>query len=242
MTIAEDPARTRLMRRVGAIVVISEFLQRYVQEHGGLRSTLVRLPIYGARSSPLTARPDRGFVTLVNPCAVKGLDVFLALADRLPDVAFAAVPTWGADEEVLRALRARPNITLLEPADDIGEILAVTRVLLAPSLWPETFGYVVPEALLRGIPVLAADLGGLPEAGLGAATLLPVVPLERRGGEFLRPEQPVAPWVAALRRLLEDRALYAEHSARARRAAAAFVAGIDVARLERLFAASDVPA
>ena len=38
---------------------------------------------------------------------------------------------------------------------------------------------VVVDAMLRGIPVLAADHGALPEAALGTARLLPVTPITR---------------------------------------------------------------
>jgi hypothetical protein len=37
---------------------------------------------------------------------------------------------------------------------------------------------VAVDAALRGLPVLVSDRGGLPEAGLGAAVVLPVAPME----------------------------------------------------------------
>ena len=77
-------------------------------------------------------------MTLVNPCTEQGIDIFLELARTFPEVAFAAVPTWGADEGVMSALTRQDNVSILGPADDISEILAETRVKLAPSLWPES--------------------------------------------------------------------------------------------------------
>ena len=47
-----------------------------------------------------------------------------------------------------------------------------TRILLVPSLWGEAFGLVVVEAMLRGIPVLASNVGGLVEAKLGVDYIL----------------------------------------------------------------------
>jgi glycosyltransferase involved in cell wall biosynthesis len=54
----------------------------------------------------------------------------------------------------------------------------------------ETYGMVVTEALARGVPVLATDVGGVPEA-LG------------HGGLLVPPGDPQA-FGAALRRWLED--------------------------------------
>ena len=125
---------------------------RSYYDHGGLDARHFPLPIYGSGPFPVLGRYERGSVTLINPCVEKGLPIFLALAAANPRVGFAAVPTWGADAEVLRTLSSAPNVEILEPCDDIEEILARTRVLLAPSLWPEAFGYVVVEAMLRGIP------------------------------------------------------------------------------------------
>jgi glycosyltransferase involved in cell wall biosynthesis len=48
-----------------------------------------------------------------------------------------------------------------------------------PSLWQEAFSITVVEAMLRGIPVLASNIGGLPEAKLGTDFLLPVTAIER---------------------------------------------------------------
>jgi glycosyltransferase involved in cell wall biosynthesis len=51
---------------------------------------------------------------------------------------------------------------------EIGEFYTQARMLVVPSLWHETFGLVVAEALSCGTPVIVTDMGALPEvAGPG---------------------------------------------------------------------------
>lgn len=239
LSLAPSGAHARRMREVRAIVTISGFLQGYLARHGSLDATVLSLPVYGQGPFPALAGLDRAYVTMLNPCLEKGVDVFLALARGMREVDFAAVRGWGTDGAVLHVLEREPNVTVLEPADDLDAVLAETRVLLAPSLWPETFGYIVPEAMLRGIPVLASDLGGLREAGLGAALLLPVVPLERRNGRHVATPQDVEPWRGALERLLGDPAEYDRRSRSARAAALAHVSRSGIEPFESLLAGLD---
>ena len=223
LSVQHNTDQTGLMERARAIVVISSYLQEYVDKHSGLKSRLLRLPVYGPGPFAKLGRFDVGYVTMINPCELKGVAIFLALAQQFPDIEFAAVPTWGADNKVLGELQEQPNIRLLAPADDIEQVLAQTRVLLVPSLWPETFGYVVPEAMLRGIPVLASNVGGLPEAKLGVDYLLPVAPAERQGDAYVYPPQDTECWSDALRELLSDAVTYGRCSEASRQAAMDFL-------------------
>lgn len=225
---------TRLMARARSIVAISEFERDYIRSHSDLEAVLLHIPVYGKGPFPNLANPTTGFVTMINPCELKGLTIFVALARRFPEVAFAAVPTWGSSEQVLRTLRQLPNVTILDRSDDIDQILVSTRVLLVPSLWPETFGYVAPEAMLRGIPVLASRIGGLPEAKLGVDYLLDVAPGEWNDGQFVVPPQNVDAWSSALAELIFDIATYRRCSEQSRQAAERFVNGISVKPFESL--------
>jgi hypothetical protein len=103
----------------------------------------------------------------------KGAAVLAALAERLTQFDFLGVC---GDPGVTAALhcKALPNLQLVEPVSDVDQLLQKVHVVLAPSIWCEAFGMVVVDALLRGVPVLASGTGGLPEAALGAAQLLPI--------------------------------------------------------------------
>lgn len=234
LAVDKNPEFAELVKAARAIIVISNFMKRYIHDHAGLDAFLLPMPVYGTGPFPDLSGFDRGYVTMINPCELKGVSIFIGLAREFPDIEFAAVPTWGADQDLIDRLQALPNVRILKPADDIEGILGQTRILLVPSLWPETFGYVVPEAMLRGIPVLASNVGGLPEAKLGVDYVLPVVPGEFRAGGFVSPPQDLAPWSQALGELLSDEGGYRRCSQLSRQAAHDFVATASVARFETL--------
>lgn len=236
-----DADQLARLRRVRGVVAVSEYSRAYLREFGRLDSTLLHFPVFGDGPFKPVAEPDAGYVTMINPCLVKGLSIFLELAELFPETRFAAVPTWGGDETVLRDLALLPNMTLLQPADDVGAVLREARVLLAPSLVPETFGYVAIDAMLRGIPVLAGNLGGQPEAKLGVDFVLPVAPSFKTETGPVVPPQDIAPWRAALGTLLSEGDAYRRCALASRAAALRFLPETDaahfVAYLESLQAA-----
>jgi len=75
--------------------------------------------------------------------------------------------------------------------------------VLMPSVWEESWGRVVSEAQVSGIPALASNTGGLPEA---------VGP----GGMLVDRQADLSDWLHALSQLWDDDARY-DHYARAAR-------------------------
>lgn len=236
----EDSIRSLLGKAAG-IITISNYMRDYIRRWSGLDSTVLHFPSYG--SGPFTRfnNFDGGYVTMVNPCVYKGISIFLSLARDLPQVRFAAVPLWGTSPEDTAALAQLPNVTMLRPSPDLDDIFERTKVLLVPSLWGEAYGQVVVDAMLRGVPVLASNVGGLPEAKLGVDYVLPVNMIERYelDGEMrvqpVVPEQDVRPWAESLSRVLTDRALYERLSLASREAALSFVGGLGPLPFEQYF-------
>ncbi len=238
-----EPRAAEMVARAAGIVAIGRHMAAYIERALGRPAAVIHPPIYGAcGAGPWPAR--EGLVLMINPCAVKGLSIFLGAARRLRGVGFGAVPGWGTTAEDLAALRALPNMAILEPARDIEDLLRRARILLAPSLWYEGFGLIVMEAMLRGIPVVASDSGGLAEAKRGTGYMIPVRTIERYEPVFdelamprpVLPANDAAPWAAAVAELLRDGAAYERESAASRAAAAAFVAAIDGTEMERYLA------
>lgn len=234
-SIKPDAELSESLRRAAGIVSPSRHVQGYIREHLGRESALWLPDVLGAPPFAELGRRDNEFVAMINPCAWKGSSIFLKLAARRPELRFAAVPTWGATPATLAALKALPNVTLLPETPRIDEIFARTRVLLVPSLCQEAFGLVSPEALLRGVPVIASDLGGLRESTLGAAELVPVKPLpfdkplDRPFPEmdWSEPDNDVEPWSAALDRALASEEEYRARSRAGREAAHRFLRGLE---------------
>ncbi len=206
---------------------------------------VIHPPIYGAGPFPKLGRFDGRLITMINPCAVKGIAIFLALADRFGETQFAALPGWGTTAADLCELGKRANIQVLESVRDIEQVLAETRVLLMPSLWYEGFGLSVMEAMLRGIPAIASNSGGLVEAKRNTRFVIPVGGIERFEPVFdehgmpraVLPEIDVEPWADALAILLTNREAYEQIAEESRCAALEFVRALEPDRMAEFLAA-----
>ena len=235
-TFSADEKQLPWFRKLGGIVTQSVYVQDYFKRWGNLDSELLRVPIYGDGPFKQLGQFGKGHVTMINPCLYKGITIFTALAHALPEITFAAVETWGSSAEDIALLRSLPNVRLLSAENDIEKILAQTQIMLVPSLWDESFGLIVVETMLRGIPVLASNLGGLPEAKLSVDYLLPVAPLVTdHTGHSTAPAQNIAPWLTALTRLLTDEVHYDELATASFEAANQFVAELDLPSIEAYF-------
>ncbi len=240
-----DLEATEVVRRAAAVIAIGHHTADYIQAHAGREAAVIHPPIYGDGPYPDLARFESGLVTMINPCAVKGISIFLALADRFPEHAFGALPGWGTTGADRRELERRPNVQLLPNVKDIERFLGQTRVLLMPSLWYEGFGLSVMEAMLRGIPAVASDSGGLAEAKHGTGCVVQVRGIERFEPVFdehgmpkaVVPPVDIEPWAAALGALLSDREAYARESELSRAAALKFVGGIRPERIVEFLSA-----
>jgi glycosyltransferase involved in cell wall biosynthesis len=147
----------------------------------------------------------------------KGHDVLLDALETMPDLSWHCVCVGRLDRdptfvEALRrraldsGLRDRVDFPGPRTGADLDRSYAAADLMVLASR-AETYGMVVTEALAHGLPVIAGDVGGLPEAvGYGADGIRP--------GLLVPPEDPAA-LGAALRSWLGD----AELRSRLRRAA-----------------------
>ena len=240
-----DRAAALLVAACAGIVAIGRHMADYIERELGRPAAVIHPPLYGTGPFTHYSNFDRGSITMINPCAVKGLSIFLQIAERLPNEGFAVLPGWGTTAEDRRALERQPNVRFLPNARNIDDVLAGTRVLLMPSLWYEGFGLIVMENMLRGIPVISSDSGGLKEAKRGTGYVVPVRTIEQYQPVFdelgmpkaVVLENDPAPWLAALHELLHDRAAYERESAVSRERALEFVAGLDAGEMERYLTA-----
>jgi hypothetical protein len=232
------------IRKARTIIAPSVFVKNYIQRHLGRTAKVYTPSVFGKAPFPWLGRYSNPYITIINPCPWKGSSIFLSLVKARPDLQFAAVPTWGTTPPLIEELRALPNVTLLAETPNIDRIFAQTRILLAPSLCQEAFGFVSPEALLRGVPVVASDIAGLRESTLGEAALIAVKPLSfdhpPQGEdpslfEWNEPENDIKPWSDALDRILASESTYREKAQRGKTAAENFVKALEERPILPLF-------
>ena len=103
----------------------------------------------------------------------KAPHVLLEVGRRLP-AGLASVNLLGAPSDyhgdasyraVLEPLLKLPGVNLRGPQsrERVPDALASLDVLVVPSVWPETSPLVIREAFLAGVPVVASNIGGIPE-------------------------------------------------------------------------------
>ena len=168
----------RVLRRADVVLSVSGAVAQYVRRIGG-RATVVpnglppAVPVPHPRATlGLGSGPVVGGVGRLNP--QKGWEVLGAVAGRLradrPDLRVVVLGE-GAERDRL----SQPDcagLELLGARPDAAGLMGAFDVLVAPSRF-EAFGLVALEAMHAGVPVVASEVGGLPEVLGDTGVLVP---------------------------------------------------------------------
>jgi len=166
--------RGRASRKLQAVVGISRaVLDRHV-EAGVFADVERQAVIHNARAlQPCAAREPapraRTFGYLGTLGAWKGVGQLLAAFESLradPRMSGVRLLLAGrGDEQYERELKQRFEGPACEFLGQVKpkQLLSQIDVLVVPSLWHEPLGMVTVEALMAGVPVIAAARGGIPE-------------------------------------------------------------------------------
>jgi glycosyltransferase involved in cell wall biosynthesis len=218
----DDAARRRegaVLNAATAAVTTSAWTRRRLVELYGLPAHRVRVAEPGVEAAEPASATGAGEALLcVGAVAFeKGHDTLLEALESISALSWHCTCVGGLDRDpaFVERLRRRSldgglgeRLSFPGPRSgaDLDRSYASADLLVVASR-AETYGLVVTEALARGLPVIATDVGGLVEAlGEGAAGTRP--------GLLVAPEDPVA-LAGALSAWLGD----AELRARLRRAA-----------------------
>ncbi len=198
----------------------SEYLTALYRAKVDLVSTPLDPPIDW--STVVAPIESRRFVTFVHPAPHKGLFVFARLADMLgtrrPDIPILVVQS-GVSAGQLNAIPGidfskYPHIMAAPPVPTPADYLALTRILLVPSVCEEAFGRVAAEAMINGIPALVSTRGALPDVvggdvrNGGGGYVLPVPEWLTADTLVLPSEQDIEPWYDAVCALWDDPVWY----------------------------------
>jgi tyrocidine synthetase III len=233
--------RTQVIGKSKLIVTISDFVAEYIRSNTGFEVLVNHPPHFGEGPYPNLADFENGFVLTMNPCEVKGISIFIGLAKAFPTITFAYVPGWGTTPTDKEKLNKLPNVVQLKNEPDLNDLLKKAKLMLMPSLWSEGFGMATVDAMLRGIPVLASNFGGLKEAKLGTDYLIDISPIQGFTGELdenslpeaIIPEQNLELWKNALNELLFNKEQYLKASSDAYLKSHQFIQSLSIDKLEK---------
>lgn len=194
-----------------AVVATSEWTRRRLLHLYPLPAARVHAATPGVDPAPVAcgSSGDPALLCVATVTPQKGHDLLTEALARVADRPWTCTCVGALDRDPGFVVRLRERcgelglsgrVRYVGPlaAGDLDAAYAAADLLVHPSRG-ETYGMVVTEALARGIPVLATDGGGLPEAlGRAGDGSLP--------GLLVRPEDPVE-LADALRRWLDDPAL-----------------------------------
>lgn len=160
----------RASRHVDQFIAPSEFTAKMHAERG-FRRPLTILPYFADRvdgewKDPGPSPHDRPYFLFVGRLEiVKGVRELVEAWRDVPDYDLLVAGS-GTQSEALRAIAMEnPRVRLLGHLTqaELGRVYVHAIACVVPSLTYETFGLVVIEAFARKTPVIAHDLGVLPE-------------------------------------------------------------------------------
>lgn len=174
-------------------LAVSEFVMRKHVEAETIPRQLITVKPNFSWPAPAREGPGEYFLFVGRLAPEKGIDTLLSAWGRRPPGRLVIV---GDGPEGSRLRGAAPEGVEFRgslAASDVPAVIARARALMIPSRWYEAAPRTIIEAYAAGVPVLATNIGALPETVEDGVT------------GYLVPPEDAAAWADVVERLTDDR-------------------------------------
>lgn len=152
-------------------VVASQYMKQHLGDHGFAAERTHVLPLYTELPELSKAEPNADAPLLFVGQVVrgKGLDLLIQALAKVPNAPRLVVAGDGKQlpecQQMVTSLNLENRVTFVgkQSLAEVQALYQTASCLVAPSRSPETFCQVGIEAMAAGLPVIAADVGGIGE-------------------------------------------------------------------------------
>ena len=164
--------RRHTYRQVDSIICPSDFMRKMLSHNPDLDGRLITTHNYiageyAADHPKRTENADSYVLYFGRFCPEKGTDTLLKAAEYLekesPQIRFVFAGT--GDPEYIQKISGTGNCSLAGflTGDALAEMISGAAFSVVPSEWYENCPFTVIESQLYGTPVIASEIGGIPE-------------------------------------------------------------------------------
>ena len=149
------------------------FVSKYLEEQYPIRkgcpsivkyNTLPKSFLDKVNVVPIEERHRNTIIMIASLSKVKGLFTYVDVARKMPDYRFVLILSANKEKIENFFVETLPNnLTIYPSQSDIHPFLQKADLMLnlsIPSLWIETFGMTILEAMAYGIPSIVPNVGG----------------------------------------------------------------------------------
>jgi glycosyltransferase involved in cell wall biosynthesis len=154
-------------KNISRFICVSEFLKSRFIEFGINEKKIAVLPnmINTNMISKQNENSANGqYIAYVGRLSnEKGIDILLKATSKLPDLPVRIAGNGPLMSKIIKYTSINLKILGQLNRSEMVTFYKNARFLVVPSLWFETFGLIILEAMSNGIPVIASRIGAIPE-------------------------------------------------------------------------------
>jgi glycosyltransferase involved in cell wall biosynthesis len=167
MLVALHDRLTRVSSRVDRFIAPSRFLEGKLVEGGFDRDKITWLPNFVDVENSGTEPEGNYYLYFGRLSREKGVDSLIRAAARLGRGRLVILGD-GPERPALERLASDRGAARIEflgrrTREEVGALLGAAQFVVLPSRWYENLPFSIMEALAAGKPVIASDIGGIPE-------------------------------------------------------------------------------
>jgi glycosyltransferase involved in cell wall biosynthesis len=160
-----------LSKQCARFIVYSEYSKAELVNNGFAADRIhIHVPMRFATEAPTSTFSERNLILFAGQVIRgKGVDLLLKALGKLKVPFECLILGDGNHRQHCQRLCARLNLADrvqfrgFVPSDELRRFYLDASVFVVPSVWPEPFGMVGPEAMQYGLPVVGFDAGGIKE-------------------------------------------------------------------------------